>query len=881
MSTITTLSTLRRSARQSTNFTHDATFNTDTILSSNQSSASVLSSSESSSDNCQNNDIIPTKTRNVKSKVTIQSLASSNSSDHSDTNSVVASSSNVIHKRKEVPQRKNVKKRKIDESFTNNSTRISTITYESDTDDDQSIELRSSKTSSVWQYATRIDKNFSQCDLCDKRISTSNWSTTYLRQHLIEKHNKTDLILPHTQKNNKCKIVKNVRNKLHQLAVEAVIRDGLPFNVFKKPGLSKLLEEAMPGYRPPHRNHITRHIKRLERHHRSQLFEQLKSVDNISIITDFWCNRSNRCFIVITGHYYKPDHELKSQVLDFSSFDQRHTSSQIGKLITCKLRKLNILHKISRIVCDGAPNLTNAIDKMNISAKRIWCIAHRLHLVLTNGLALWPKKSNNADSSGNDEEPEYSNMNVDNDAMLNMNDDTLQNQPESEDEAIDQQKSEDEEGMDDSEEEGEKEDDGEEEEEKEDDSTNSIIVEDEFVCTNDDDILTDNWEENVETDSFDPSLLLHQKTILSLMKKCRTLLTMIKKSTTLTMYMVRERNKANIKRSVIPDVCSRWNSTFVMIDSLKELRPIFEKLFNDKHHLNIKHQQIEKLNQLEISSADWNHLNQLHDVLKIFFQSTELLSGKNYPTIGLAYFLISRLKMFLIKDKDDNAFVKRLKKSILSKMAFYFDQDVDQSDLLKFHSYLDPDGFRALSDVEKRTIELEIKQMFADNLLDMDHSPSTLSAQDSPNFSNTAATTTTTSHGANKLLTSKSNNNRKSTAMEAFLNAVGDDTVPKNNSSQRSTIAEELYNYRLLVTKFNSKREPSTSSSSNFWKSYSMNFPYLWQLAKQLLCTPATSVPSESAFSMSSYLARKERARLSGENLAASIFLKVSSKTSY
>ena len=132
-----------------------------------------------------------------------------------------------------------MKKRKIDESFTNNSTRIVPTTYESDTYDDQSIQLGSFKASSVWQYGARNDKKFAQCPLCDKRISTSNWSTTYLRQHLIEKHNKTDLIISDAQKKKKSrKISKNVRDKLHQLAVEAVIRDGLPFNAFKKPGLS-------------------------------------------------------------------------------------------------------------------------------------------------------------------------------------------------------------------------------------------------------------------------------------------------------------------------------------------------------------------------------------------------------------------------------------------------------------------------------------------------------------------------------------------------------------------------------------------------------------------------------------------------------------------
>jgi hypothetical protein len=49
-------------------------------------------------------------------------------------------------------------------------------------------------------------------------------------------------------------------------------------------------------------------------------------------------------------------------------------------------------------------------------------------------------------------------------------------------------------------------------------------------------------------------------------------------------------------------------------------------------------------------------------------------------------------------------------------------------------------------------------------------------------------------------------------------------------------------------------------------------------LPKQLVYTPATSVPAESLFSISSYLARKERTRLSAKNLAATVFLKVSFK---
>ncbi len=100
----------------------------------------------------------------------------------------------------------------------------------------------------------------------------------------------------------------------------------------------------------------------------------------------------NRSFLVITGHYCTNDHQLKSKIFSFCSFDYRHTSDQIAKIVKKKLLELNILHKVNRIITDGAKNLSNAIASLGLNADHIWCIAHRLHLVVTNGLALWPKK---------------------------------------------------------------------------------------------------------------------------------------------------------------------------------------------------------------------------------------------------------------------------------------------------------------------------------------------------------------------------------------------------------------------------------------------------------------------------------------------------------
>ncbi len=112
---------------------------------------------------------------------------------------------------------------------------------------------------------------------------------------------------------------------------------------------------------------VVRHIKRLKHTHRTKLFEDLKNINTMSITTDFWTNPSSRYFIVITGHYYSTDFQLNSKVLFFSTFDERHTASQISRTITFKLRQLNLLHKVNRVVCDGARNIVSAIGTSHLT----------------------------------------------------------------------------------------------------------------------------------------------------------------------------------------------------------------------------------------------------------------------------------------------------------------------------------------------------------------------------------------------------------------------------------------------------------------------------------------------------------------------------------
>lgn len=62
--------------------------------------------------------------------------------------------------------------------------------------------------------------------------------------------------------------------------------------------------------------------------------------------------------------------------------------------------------------------------------------------------------------------------------------------------------------------------------------------------------------------------------------------------------------------------------------------------------------------------------------------------------------------------------------------------------------------------------------------------------------------------------------------------------------------------------------------SATFWREYSASMPTLSILARKYLAISATSVPSESAFSVSNYVLRKNRLALTSRNVKYTMFLK-------
>ncbi|CAF1550484.1 unnamed protein product [Didymodactylos carnosus] len=94
--------------------------------------------------------------------------------------------------------------------------------------------------------------------------------------------------------------------------------------------------------------------------------------------------------MAITGHFASDKFEMKSTILKFLIFDSRHFSSNIGQELEKQVRELNIFDKITAIMCDGVANLKAAFRKFSRNnIEHIHCLAHKIHLILCNGLGLW------------------------------------------------------------------------------------------------------------------------------------------------------------------------------------------------------------------------------------------------------------------------------------------------------------------------------------------------------------------------------------------------------------------------------------------------------------------------------------------------------------
>ena len=89
-----------------------------------------------------------------------------------------------------------------------------------------------------------------------------------------------------------------------------------------------------------------------------------------------------------------------------------------------------------------------------------------------------------------------------------------------------------------------------------------------------------------------------------------------------------------------------------------------------------------KLGNLELTADDWFIIKSIEEVLTPFERATEMMSGQKYPTIGVAFCSIRKIKSFLESNEENNTFINEMRDLLLEQLIHYIDNDKDQLNLI-------------------------------------------------------------------------------------------------------------------------------------------------------------------------------------------------------
>src|SRR4051812_21648097 len=79
--------------------------------------------------------------------------------------------------------------------------------------------------------------------------------------------------------------------------------------------------------------------------------------------------------------------------------------------------------------------------------------------------------------------------------------------------------------------------------------------------------------------------------------------------------------------SLVNDVSTRWNSTYLMLESVIKCEAILTLL--------------SETNRITVN--EWLEIKKIHKLLFPFYELTKIISGSKYPTIGLCYSIMLKI----------------------------------------------------------------------------------------------------------------------------------------------------------------------------------------------------------------------------------------------
>ncbi|GAV06280.1 hypothetical protein RvY_16297 [Ramazzottius varieornatus] len=166
---------------------------------------------------------------------------------------------------------------------------------------------------------------------CGKDFSTS---TTNLWRHVEKAHRIQDeghVVRPSTAR----RINPQLKEEIDRALVRWVYHDFQAFRVVSNKYFRRLLKKCHKNYEPPGRKAISRDIKTHFFEARRQLKDLLQDTGSkIALKTGYWSAINRLSFLVVTAHWFSPDHEtFFNCVLDFVRIEHPHDGETTFKAL--------------------------------------------------------------------------------------------------------------------------------------------------------------------------------------------------------------------------------------------------------------------------------------------------------------------------------------------------------------------------------------------------------------------------------------------------------------------------------------------------------------------------------------------------------------------
>ncbi|XP_045026298.1 uncharacterized protein LOC123470261 [Daphnia magna] len=315
-------------------------------------------------------------------------------------------------------------------------------------------------------------------------------------------------------------------------------------------------------------------------------------------------------------------------------------------------------------------------------------------------------------------------------------------------------------------------------------------------------------------------------------------------------------------------------------------------------------QVCEELGWDELSNSDWIMLKSIIDLLRPFAAYTQLVSADKYVTFSSAVPCIEELKLHLQRSAEKpglNGVACAMLSDLTKRFDFMTKEDDPEFDIYLLATCLDcnyrffvidePDVQKVvLNNVVKIAKQLGLK--YCANQVQNGNNASGAaqsSIEESQESEETQSATTTQNTDGYKdlnpssfrLLLEKKKAKRSSSSNDhsrssSAMSTTTTDLNAEIENHQLTSIEEELLDYFNLVSRMSSNLPTSATpmqDSIDFWKDNAERFPFLKNLAYNVLSIPASSAAAEREFSASGWHTLGRKNRTTGETLSAKVFL--------